>query len=104
MAELPVRLFLEEDLARNSISFTNQETVAHVFLFMSQVLLNTSYLFSKMFVQVQVFSLYLDEISDSSAQLAAITLGIATFQQMRCFAEENHDPLWFSVLLLQQSC
>jgi vacuolar protein sorting-associated protein 35 len=41
----------------------------------------------------QAFSLYEDEISDSRAQLAAITLIISTFQQMSCFSEENHDPL-----------
>jgi len=41
----------------------------------------------------QAFSLYEDEISDSRAQLAAITLIISTFQQMKCFSEENHDPL-----------
>merc|ERR1719318_157179 len=41
----------------------------------------------------QAFSLYEDEDSNSRAQLAAITLIIATFQQMVCFSEENHDPL-----------
>uniref|UniRef100_A0A672IG72 Vacuolar protein sorting-associated protein 35 n=1 Tax=Salarias fasciatus TaxID=181472 RepID=A0A672IG72_SALFA len=39
------------------------------------------------------FSLYEDEISDSKAQLAAITLIIGTFERMRCFSEENHEPL-----------
>ena len=42
---------------------------------------------------IQAFSLYEDEISDSRAQLAAISLIIGTFQQMSCFSEENHDPL-----------
>ena len=37
--------------------------------------------------------MYEDEISDSRAQLAAITLIIDTLQQMTCFSEENHDPL-----------
>jgi vacuolar protein sorting-associated protein 35 len=37
--------------------------------------------------------LYEDEISDSKAQLAAITLIVATFEQMSCFSEENHEPL-----------
>lgn len=41
----------------------------------------------------QAFSLYEDEISDSKAQLAAITLIIGTFERMRCFSEENHEPL-----------
>jgi vacuolar protein sorting-associated protein 35 len=39
------------------------------------------------------FSLYEDEISDSRAQLAAITLIIATIERMSCFGEENHEPL-----------
>lgn len=42
---------------------------------------------------LQAFSLYEDEISDSKAQLAAITLIIATFERMSCFGEENHEPL-----------
>jgi vacuolar protein sorting-associated protein 35 len=42
---------------------------------------------------LQAFSLYEDEISDSKAQLAAITLIAATFEQMSCFSEENHEPL-----------
>merc|ERR1719431_1005005 len=74
MAELPLRLFLQGALACNTIPFTNHETVAYEFM-------------------SQAFSLYEDEISDSRAQLAAITLIIATFQQMSCFSEENHDPL-----------
>ena len=41
----------------------------------------------------QAFSLYEDEISDSKAQLAAITLIIGTLERMSCFGEENHAPL-----------
>lgn len=41
----------------------------------------------------KAFSLYEDEISDSKAQLAAITLIIGTFERSRCFSEENHEPL-----------
>ena len=41
----------------------------------------------------QAFTLYEDEISDSKAQLAAITLIIGTFERMKCFGEENHEPL-----------
>ena len=74
MAELPLRLFLQGALACNNIQFSNHETVAYEFM-------------------SQAFSLYEDEISDSRAQLAAITLIISTFQQMTCFSEENHDPL-----------
>ncbi|XP_061321107.1 vacuolar protein sorting-associated protein 35-like isoform X4 [Pezoporus flaviventris] len=39
------------------------------------------------------FSLYEDEISDSKAQLAAITLIIGAFERMKCFSEENNEPL-----------
>ena len=41
----------------------------------------------------QAFAIYEDEISDSKAQLAAITLIIGTFERMSCFTEENHEPL-----------
>ncbi|KAK2092910.1 Vacuolar protein sorting-associated protein 35 [Saguinus oedipus] len=39
------------------------------------------------------FSLYEDEISDSKAQPAIITLITDTFETMKCFSEENHEPL-----------
>lgn len=42
---------------------------------------------------VQAFTLYEDEISDSKAQLAAITLIISTFEKISCFGEESHEPL-----------
>ena len=42
---------------------------------------------------LQAFSLYEDEVSDSRAQLAAITLIMGTFEKMTCFGEENHEPL-----------
>merc|ERR1719391_150519 len=74
LAELPLRLFLQGALACNAIPFANHETVAYEYM-------------------SQAFSLYEDEISDSRAQLAAISLIIGTFQQMSCFSEENHDPL-----------
>ena len=41
----------------------------------------------------QAFSLYEDEISDSRAQLAAMSLMIGTLEQTSCFSEDNHDPL-----------
>ena len=41
----------------------------------------------------QAFAIYEDEISDSKAQLAAITLIIGTFERATCFTEENHEPL-----------
>ncbi|KAK3888494.1 hypothetical protein Pcinc_007453 [Petrolisthes cinctipes] len=73
-AELPLRLFLQGALAVDRIPFENHETVAYEFM-------------------SQAFSLYEDEISDSKAQLAAMTLIMATFQQTTCFGEENHEPL-----------
>lgn len=80
LAELPLRLFLQGALAAGQIGFENYETVAYEFM-------------------SQAFSLYEDEISDSKAQLAAITLIIATFEQMPCFGEENHEPLQTQCLL-----
>ncbi|XP_048461938.1 vacuolar protein sorting-associated protein 35 [Rhincodon typus] len=74
LAELPLRLFLQGALAAGDIGFENHETVAYEFM-------------------SQAFSLYEDEISDSKAQLAAITLIIGTFERMKCFSEENHEPL-----------
>ena len=49
--------------------------------------------FKTSILPVQAFTLYEEEISDSKAQLAAITLIIGTFEQMSCFGEENHGPL-----------
>ncbi|XP_068082670.1 vacuolar protein sorting-associated protein 35 [Anabrus simplex] len=74
LAELPLRLFLQGAVAVGRMDFENHETVAYEFM-------------------SQAFSLYEDEISDSKAQLAAITLIVATFEQMSCFSEENHEPL-----------
>ncbi|XP_065347239.1 vacuolar protein sorting-associated protein 35 isoform X1 [Cloeon dipterum] len=74
LAELPLRLFLQGAVAAGCIEFENHETVAYEFM-------------------SQAFSLYEDEISDSKAQLCAITLIIATIEQMSCFEEENHAPL-----------
>ena len=119
MAELPLRLFLQGALAAGEIGFENHETVAYEF--MSQVCAKqfptlTFYFNSTYFVfrwqihyqvfhialfilimntllLVQAFTLYEDEISDSKAQLAAITLIIGTFERMKCFGEENHEPL-----------
>ncbi|XP_034949457.1 vacuolar protein sorting-associated protein 35 isoform X1 [Chelonus insularis] len=73
-AELPLRLFLQGALAIGEIRFENFEMVAYEFM-------------------SQGFSIYEDEISDSKAQLAAITLIIATFEQMSCFNEENAEPV-----------
>ncbi|XP_039745557.1 vacuolar protein sorting-associated protein 35 isoform X1 [Pararge aegeria] len=74
LAELPLRLYLQGALAISDIGFANHETIAYEYL-------------------SQAFSLYEDEISDSKAQLAAITLIIATFEQINCFGAENADPM-----------
>ncbi|XP_057653454.1 vacuolar protein sorting-associated protein 35 isoform X2 [Diorhabda carinulata] len=74
LAELPLRLFLQGALAIDKIGFENHETVAYEFM-------------------SQAFSLYEDEISDSKAQLAAITLIVGTLEQISCFSDENSDPL-----------
>jgi len=74
LSELPLRLFLQGALAISRIDFENRETIAYEYM-------------------SQAFSIYEDEISDSKAQLAAITLIIATLEQIGCFGEENHDPL-----------
>ncbi|CAL1547440.1 unnamed protein product [Lymnaea stagnalis] len=74
-AEIPLRLFLQGSLVAGQIGFENSETVAYEFL-------------------TQAFSIYEDEISDSKAQLAAITLIIGTLEQMSCFGEENQEPLF----------
>lgn len=74
MAELPLRLFLQGALVAGQIKFSLFETVAYEFI-------------------SQAFSLYEDEISDSKAQLSAITLIMGTIEQTSCFGEENHEPL-----------
>ncbi|KAK9886294.1 hypothetical protein WA026_015805 [Henosepilachna vigintioctopunctata] len=74
LAELPLRLFLQGALAIDQIKFENHETVAYEFM-------------------SQAFSLYEDEISDSKAQLAAITLIVGTLEQICCFSEESSEPL-----------
>lgn len=73
-AEIPLRLFLQGALVAGQLGFENSETVAYEFL-------------------TQAFSIYEEEISDSKAQLSAITLVIATLEQISCFGEENQEPL-----------
>lgn len=65
---LSLRLYLQGALAISEIGFANHETIAYEYL-------------------SQAFTLYEDEISDSKAQLAAITLIIATFEQINCFGK-----------------
>lgn len=74
LCDLALRLYLQGALCIDQIQYTNHETVAYDFI-------------------TRAVSLYEDEISDSKAQLAAITLIISTYEQITCFGEENADPL-----------
>lgn len=74
LAELPLRLFLQGALTAGRIPFHNHETVAYEFI-------------------SQAFSIYEDEISDSKAQLAAMTLMVGTFEQLSCWSEDNAEPV-----------
>ncbi|XP_052872100.1 vacuolar protein sorting-associated protein 35 isoform X1 [Anopheles cruzii] len=80
LPELALRLYLQGALCIGQIAYTNHEAVAYDFM-------------------TQAFSLYEDEISDSKSQFAAITLIIATVEQMMCFSEENAEPLRTSCAL-----
>ncbi|GIY05603.1 vacuolar protein sorting-associated protein 35 [Caerostris extrusa] len=91
MAELPLRLFLQGALASGQIGYENHEAVAYEFV--SQLIICFCTLIEIAFGYSLGFSLYEDEISDSKAQLAAITLIIASVEQMSCFSAENHEPL-----------
>lgn len=75
-SELALRLFLEGALVVDQLSNDGvcHEAVAYEFI-------------------SQAFTLFEEEISDSRAQLAAITLITGTVQKMRCLAEESHEPL-----------
>lgn len=74
LSDLALRLYLQGALCIDQIQYTNHETVAYDFI-------------------TRAVSLYEDEISDSKAQLAAITLIVSTYEQITCFGEENADPL-----------
>lgn len=94
MAELPLRMYLQGALALDKIPYGEHETMAYEF--MSQVIDDIRHALTAKFILhnlFQAFSLYEDEISDSRAQLAAISLMIGTLEQTTCFSEENHDPL-----------
>ncbi|CAI8052360.1 Vacuolar protein sorting-associated protein 35 [Geodia barretti] len=69
--ELSLRLFLQGSMVADRIS---NETVTYEF-------------FS------QAFTLYEEEVTDSRAQQAAITLIIATLEQLSSLGEENHETL-----------
>uniref|UniRef100_A0A183I332 Vacuolar protein sorting-associated protein 35 n=1 Tax=Onchocerca flexuosa TaxID=387005 RepID=A0A183I332_9BILA len=74
LSQLPIRLYLQGVLIADQIKFENNATVAYEF-------------FSK------AFSIYEEEVADSRAQLAAISLLIGTLERVKCFTEENHEPL-----------
>uniref|UniRef100_A0A1I8EFM3 Vacuolar protein sorting-associated protein 35 n=1 Tax=Wuchereria bancrofti TaxID=6293 RepID=A0A1I8EFM3_WUCBA len=74
LSQLPIRLYLQGVLIADQIQFDNSVTVAYEF-------------FSK------AFSIYEEEVADSRAQLAAISLLIGTLERVKCFTEENHEPL-----------
>jgi vacuolar protein sorting-associated protein 35 len=74
MPELSLRLLLQLAQVAGAVDFKNHETVAYEFI-------------------SQAFTLYEEEVSDSKAQLAAITLITGTFERTTCFGEENHEPL-----------
>ncbi|KAM3719291.1 Vacuolar protein sorting-associated protein [Dirofilaria immitis] len=74
LSQLPIRLYLQGVLIADQIKFENSVIVAYEF-------------FSK------AFSIYEEEVADSRAQLAAISLLIGTLERVKCFTEENHEPL-----------
>nr|CAG4649078.1 EOG090X00QE [Scapholeberis mucronata]SVE93443.1 EOG090X00QE [Scapholeberis mucronata] len=81
LAELPLRLFLQGALAASQIIFGSHETLAYEFI-------------------SQAFTLYEEEISDSKAQFAALTLMAATLEKLDCFSEENSAPVRSKCALL----
>ncbi|VDK67338.1 unnamed protein product [Litomosoides sigmodontis] len=74
LSQLPIRLYLQGVLVADQIKFENNVTVAYEF-------------FSK------AFSIYEEEVADSRTQLAAMSLLIGTLERVKCFTEENHEPL-----------
>nr|CAG4647651.1 EOG090X00QE [Moina brachiata]SVE92840.1 EOG090X00QE [Moina brachiata] len=81
LADLPLRLFLQAALAICKIPFETHETLAYEFV-------------------SQAFTLYEEEISDSKAQFAALTLMAATLEKLDCFGEENSAPVRSKCALL----
>lgn len=49
---------------------------------------------------LQAFTLYEEEISDSKAQFAALTLMAASLEKLDCFSEENSAPVRSKCALL----
>lgn len=74
LVDLALRLFLQAALTVNRTNFEKAENVAYEFM-------------------SQAFLLYEEEVSDSKAQIAAITLIVGTLEQMSCLSEESYTPL-----------
>jgi len=72
--DLAFRLFLQAALTADKIEFEQAESIAYEFM-------------------SQAITLYEEEISDSNAQTAAITLLIGSLEAMSCFGEENFTTL-----------
>ena len=72
--DLALRLFLQAALTANSVEFEATESIAYEFW-------------------TQAITLYEEEVSESVAQIAAITLMIGTLETMTCFGEDNYTAL-----------
>jgi len=72
--DLSLRLFLQAALACDLMGIQTAETIAYEFV-------------------SQAFAIYEEEVSDSKAQLVAISLIVATFERTVNFTEENHEPI-----------
>ncbi|KAL5248608.1 hypothetical protein ACHWQZ_G017700 [Mnemiopsis leidyi] len=72
--DLALRLFLQSALICDLMGIQTAETIAYEFV-------------------SRAFAIYEEEVSDSKAQLVAISLIIATFERTINFSEENHEPL-----------
>lgn len=72
--DLALRLFLQAALTANTVEFESTESIAYEFW-------------------TQAITLYEEEISESVAQIAAITLMIGTLETMSCFGDDNYTAL-----------
>jgi len=72
--DLALRLFLQAALTANSVEFEATESIAYEFW-------------------TQAITLYEEEVSESVAQIAAITLMVGTLEAMTCFGEDNQSTL-----------
>lgn len=72
--ELALRLFLQAALTANRLAFSETESVAYEFW-------------------SQAITLFEEEITESTAQISAITLMVGSLESMVCFGEENFTAL-----------